>query len=66
VGEIKRVTWTKLNPKIAWAAGTMLAADLAPVIAWLNDSTTWKQTVAAILLIDVPVLVGYLKPDTSK
>lgn len=58
---IPKVNWLKLEPKIKAAAAAMLALDAASIIAALNGSTSWRDALVAIVGIDLPVLVGYLK-----
>lgn len=53
--------WLALEPKIKAAAAAMLALDTASFLAALNGSTSWKDALVAIIGIDLPVIVGYLK-----
>lgn len=56
-----KVNWLALETKIKYAAGVMLALDGAGILAALNGSTSWKDALVAIIGIDLPVIVGYLK-----
>jgi hypothetical protein len=57
--------WTKLNPKIAAALATALTLDGATIVGALNGDLTWRQAAVALIGLDLPVLVGYLRSDAS-
>lgn len=57
--------WRQLNPKIAAALATALGLDGATILGALNGDLTWRQAAVALVGLDLPVLVGYLKADAS-
>lgn len=62
MGETPTVkSWKKLNPKILYALGTALALDGGSVAAWLTGAVTGREAIVAVIGLDLPVLVGYLK-----
>jgi hypothetical protein len=59
------MNWFKLHPKIQNALALALGLDSAAILAWVNGTTTWKESLAAIVTIDLPVLAGYLTPSKT-
>jgi hypothetical protein len=58
-----KTSWTKLNPKIAAALAAALALDGGTIIDELNGTITLREALVAVVGLDLPVLVGYLKSD---
>jgi hypothetical protein len=62
---MNNLNWGEVLTKVKYAAGVVLGLNSAFLLGALTGTISWKEAGLGALAATLPVVVAYLKPETS-